>query len=148
MKRFIVFLTCCAVAGITNVANANFITCNSEDTLDPINKTGIITFDFEKNEIINTKKGATTSQVIYNNTIICGKDISSMTTQPLCTFLNQSSEEYVKYDIACEQTYSNGTSAWFSTGAIVISSNNSGQFNCRLKYPSYPGYQLRLTNCH
>ena len=133
---------------ILSSANASLIVCDSEDIYDPINKMGIATFDFEKNEIVNKKSNSASRQVIFGNSSVCGKDTSTMEVKPECDLFNEGGSDYVKYSIECEQQFENGQHVWFSRSSLIISSNKIGLFNCSLKYPTAKGFKLQLKNCY
>lgn len=146
MKTLIFVFILCSFA-TSAFANPTTITCNGENILDPINKIGVVKFQFNP-FVVTWISDNNQIKTLFNQEVICGRNITNTEIKPTCEFQDKS-DAYLRYVLACDTKYENGDVVWFAKGGITISNvTSNGRFECRTKYGNNYTVVVNLTSCH
>lgn len=145
MKKLTLFVLL-TVATAASWGLPSQIVCKAENTLDPVSKFGNVTFSFEP--LTASWVGADgRSKKLFDQNIICGRDISNTPVKLSCLFEDKS-DSYLRYNLSCDTHYPSGTTQWFARGGLAVSDvTKNGRFECRTKYGSNMSVILNLTSC-
>jgi len=121
------------------------VVCKAENISDNIDKFGSVVFTFEPLTAVWTGRSGLPKK-IFDQNIICGRDISNTSVKPGCYFEDISDSD-LRYTLTCDTQYQNGIQ-WFAKGGLVVSEiTKNGRFECRTKYGSNYFVVLNLTAC-
>ena len=122
------------------------LTCQSIDPNDPVNPNGTVTIKFNPFSVVNQKLGQTNMKVYYTGSVVCGRDSSNINPAPACSLNDQSAQGALQVGHDCNQDFGNGNLRWYSVSNLIVTEKGTGQFDCKLKYPS-SDLKLLLSNC-